>query len=182
MWISLSFGDYKSIAPGDKYNTLIGGRTISTQTNGDVLNSTWYGTPGANINSNGGGIFGVRSYTQLGQSVMLSHYSDSANIGCLSGSPFGTTGQRYPTAIGNKLLLAPVYVSEYHPTYGFFPRGVKSGVWVPLHPRPLVDLQTFTGSSGQASGKTFITFDMQIITSGFMQVMHETSDTWSNVQ
>lgn len=157
------FGDYVSYRSGDQFNTVVCGSTSTGATTSSTCMTTvqsW--------NSVGGTHFGPRSYSQAGTSVNLSAIPSAAGMMV---SPYGGSGEAYPSPITGNLNMCPIYVAEY--TVGI--RGILPGLWAPIHTRPFAVGDTFTGN-GDVAGKTF-----EVTSSGsnsYAQFFIETSDTW----
>lgn len=166
-WASCVFGDVFSYKSGDAYNTvLIGEASFSNPTSSlQTLNI-------ANTTTSTATHYAQRSFTQVGSAVLLGKTSDyiKAPRAILGGTG---TNLPYPSAVDGGIYLSPLYLNEV--TVGL--RGQLPGLWDPLHSYPLAEGDTFSGSSGLLSGKSFECWILG--TAG--QMMVETSDTWSMV-
>lgn len=166
-WAACVFGDVFSYKSGDAYNTVLIGESAfaSTVSTMQVLNTTNATTSTANH-------YAQRSFTQVGSAVLLGKTSDyvKAPRAILGGSGGGLP---YPSAVDGGIYLSPLYLNEV--TVGL--RGQLPGLWDPLHAYPLAEGDTFSGSSGLLSGKSFECWIL-----GFAgQMMVETSNTWGMV-
>lgn len=158
---TLTFGEFPSAKAADAYNTILGA--------GWSANDYIYPMYVYNINTAGSGVAIARSYTQLGGAVggvrIIPYYYGSQ-------SQIGSSGAAYPSPLEGALLLSKVQVSE---PGAYLMRGFLPGIWAPLHVRPLLDGDTFTGT-GDFAGRSFLVRNSG--SSG--QVIIELSDTWDS--
>ena len=152
------FGDIKSYKSGDAFHALI---------IGDASLASGAFAVGA-VTGGSAGHYLARTYTQLGASITCSKHGDSGLVSSVTAA-IGAAGLTYPHPVDGGLYLAPLFVREST----LLVRGQLPGYWCPLHARPLVSLDTFSGT-GALAAKTFIAFN----TTATGQVFLETSDTW----
>lgn len=155
--------DLKIYKTGDVYATLIMGQSTATV----ATNGTGFTCSPTNVAV--AGHYLTRSHTQIGTSIAASKcYVD--NVGSTV-TALGSIAMTYPVAVDNGLWLSPVRVSES--SINSF-RGEMTGLWAPMHNKPLNHLDTFSGT-GALAGKTFIALNGYNVG----QIMLETSNTWS---
>ncbi|MGH7177855.1 MAG: hypothetical protein ACREJC_10775, partial [Tepidisphaeraceae bacterium] len=160
------YGRIRSFKSGDNYANHITGRETEnniTQTNVVdqllVIRQTKFAATDGHI---------ARSYTGIGGSVGASKISDSAKTEQGSTAELGGFGLAYPYQVDGGLYLAKLYICE-----SGFVRGELPGIWNPLHDRPLLDGDTFSGVTDLAA-KSFRA--VRCSTAG--ELFLETSDTW----
>ena len=152
------FGDTKSYKSGDAFHAVIIGDTSLAAGSFAVG-----GVTGASA-----GHYLARTYTQLGTAVTCSKHGDMGLANSVTAF-IGSTGLTYPHPVDGGLYMSPIFVRES----SLLARGTLPGYWWPLHAKPLVSLDTFSGT-GALAGKTFIAFNAP----ANAQVFLETSDTW----
>jgi hypothetical protein len=160
----LAFGDLNSNAgSSDSRRAMIIGRNAENSATATVDGFYLLATGMSTAHQ---GHYIDRSYTGVGSSVTAGKHSDYVkNTGNM-----GAGGMAYPMAVDGGLYMAPIYVHENAVS---LPRGTLSGVWAPLHNRPLNNGDTFSGVGG-LGGRSFMA--VQIFSSAM--VFLETSDTW----
>lgn len=184
---TLIFGDFTSYVGSDAYNTIL---IANTTTNG-LISSTnnWAACVSAYTAAlNLVGHYTARTSTQTGSSAPTYKITNLSLLGIIPAnpttvaqmigqinnagntSPTNGTGLPYPNTPDSGLYAEKCLVGE---STGI--RGELPGFWCPMHNRPLVHLDTFSGS-GSLSGKTFevLSFDGGNRAMIFM----ETSNTW----
>jgi hypothetical protein len=141
----IHFGDFISRKPGDLFNTIfIGGSTATIGT------ASQFSTTPANITTLTGGHYICRPHTQVGSSLQT---AKTANQG-LAGGGIGVNATgilTYPSQITGGIELAKILLGE-----GANVRGYLAGVSAPLHVKPLGQGDTYTPTSGDFVGKTFM--------------------------
>lgn len=167
-----SFGDIKSFAAGDQYQTVLIAQTSYSSSGvgsyAALALTAAYGSTTA-------GNYIARAYTQVGGGLAIGKHVDAAKVGSLS-TNLGGGGLPYPNPADGGLYLSPLFVHEAGAL-----RGTVPGVWGPIHQRPISHLDTVSGS-GDLSGKKFI----GVFTSGASaaasdgQIFLETSNTWDD--
>jgi hypothetical protein len=157
----VGFGQIVSNKVGDMYGTILvsnTGATYSTNSMQAAIASV--------LGATSAGHYLARSYTQVGGSVQCAKGIDP--FLCAGGTVIGSSGMTYPMPVDGGLYMSPVRLSEA----SLF-RGVIPGLWAPAHNKPLLHLDTVSGS-GASSGKTFLALNMY----SAAQVLVETSNTW----
>lgn len=166
-WFTTVFGDIESYKSGDTYNTIVIAQTAAA-TGGQ--NAAQLNTNLSSYQQTGHYI--ARAYTQIGSSLNCGKFSDYVRAN--SASAIGVNGMTYPNPIDGGLHLAPIWIGEGSGGA----RGLLPGMWNPLHSRPLADGDTFSGSSGNISGRSFEAVDFS---TAINQCFMETSDTWGGI-
>lgn len=180
-WEHHFIGDIFSYKPSDAYRGClierISGSTLVsslTYTNNTTPRNLAFGVTDAGIGL-------VRAHTGSGSAIAAGLHTDAekinTNLSSASGAYFGGSANNvlaYPNAINSGLFLAPIWIHQGTAS-PYILRGYIPGLWAPLHNRPLGNNDTFSGSSGQLSGRTFEAFNVY---SG-AQILIETSNTWS---
>ena len=164
------FGDIKSFAGGDQFNTVLMAQTsYSASSVGAfqaMVTTQAYGTALA-------GHYIARAYTQTGGAVQIGKHADAAKMASLTGM-LGGAGLPYPNAADGGLYLSPLFIHEAGAI-----RGILPGVWAPLHVRPFGHMDTVNGS-GILADKVFLALNADgssaAVTAG--QLLYETSNTW----
>jgi hypothetical protein len=164
------FGDSKSFAGGDQFNTLLIAQTsYSASAVGAfqaMVTAQGYGTALA-------GHYMARGYTQTGGAVPVGKHADAAKMASLT-AMLGGAGLPYPNAADGGLYLSPLFIHEAGAI-----RGIIPGVWAPLHARPFGHMDTINGS-GVLADKVFLALNAEgssaAVTAG--QLLYETSNTW----
>jgi hypothetical protein len=160
------FGDINSFRSGDTYNTIVYGQTTRTP-----IGSNNFGPDGATgMNSSVTGHYMARSFTQSGTSIQVGKSTDCSKMNGQA-SP-GVQGMVYPNPADGGLYLAPYWI---HEPGTLSLRGVLPGIWAPLHPKPLVTYDTFSGT-GNLTGKSFLGLQTRGAAQG--EIFLEISDTW----
>lgn len=155
------FGQFTSNKTGDTYNTCLIANSTALYTSGESSQLAALASPLA-------GHYIARSYTQLGASVATGKGSDSYKAE--NATYIGSGGLVYPSPVDGGLYLAPVWLTEAAIKAL---RGTLTGLWNPLHLKPLAHLDTFSGT-GSLAGKTFLALNVY----NNAQVFLETSNTW----
>ena len=164
-----SFGDIKSFAGSDTYQTITMMQTTATGSHANLAICAGYPntTPGCYL---------ARAYTQVGSSIPVGKHVDAGKIGATTIN-IGGGGLVYPHPVDGGLYLSPLFIHEAGAV-----RGTLPGLWAPLHPRPLGHLDTVSGS-GDLAGKNFLAVYFEnvagaTITSG--EGLLEISNTWDD--
>jgi hypothetical protein len=170
------FGAFKSIVPGDIYNSAIEGGRIA----GSALMFTCLGTITHSFTTfSNSTLYLCRPATGVIGAVLTGKNVDY--MGCNASTWAGRDGLAYPAPDGN-LWLQQFRIME-PTTKGF--RGTMPGLWSCLHPwGTLADLDTVSNVVG-AAGKTLTTYRVRAADSAYGQeryaeVLIETSDSWDN--
>lgn len=167
-----SFGDIKSFAAGDQYQTvLIAQTSYSASAVGSYQALHAQCAYGATV----AGHYIARAYTQVGSSLVFGKHTDGAKITSPTGN-IGGSGLAYPNPADGGLYMSPLFIHEAGSL-----RGTLPGVWAPIHQRPVGHLDTVSGS-GDLSGKTFLGLFVSgsSATASDGQIMLETSNTWDD--
>lgn len=203
-----AFGDYFSYKTSDQYAVMIIGRTVENSTNNNCEALCAIGSDNANAIRNVAslvciGHYTARSWTGVGGSKLFSVQIEQTRYGVGSGSNSGLCGNTaqtgttlnslnlswgrevnvpgnspYPSPVDGSLVLSPAYVCHD----GAW-RGVLKGFWCPVQDRPLNHNDTYTVSSGNLNGKSFLVqtllFGSTSSATDVCQPHVETSDTWA---
>lgn len=165
-----TFGDFDTLKVGDTFNTMISGCFANYNPTAAVDPSIVLNIADVNLH---GGCYIARAYTQLGSAIQGSKVSNTA--GNFSGR-IGAGSLTYPSAIDGGLLMSPIFLQEGLSGV----RGRIPGLWSPLHNRPLVNGDTFSGVDGM-SASTFEAINLGYLAGALSgQVFMESSDTWSD--
>lgn len=142
------FGDFISRKPGDAFNTIfIGGASASI---GSTAQFQTLGTTLGVIAAH----YLVRPHTQVGQSTQCGKaVNNSLAVNLLGGA--GTPNLTYPSRITGGIELGRILVTESTDI-----RGYLDGVTAPLHNKPLTHGDTFTPTSGDFVGKSFLAMNI----------------------
>lgn len=159
-------GDVLSYKAGDAYKSAISGRI--TENSGAVGSTIDMLALIQGAMTGGTTMYIRRSYTQSGASVAMGKIADTAKTGQTANYGIGAIGMPYPGLLDNALWMSKIYVHE-----GTTLRGELPGIWCPLHPKPLIHGDTFTGVSGLA-GRNFRAINLGNASQLFM----ETTNTW----
>jgi hypothetical protein len=200
------FGDFKSYKAADSYAVCIIGRTVENSGSAlsDPLQIDW---PTVNVTymlnnihfghfvarhwSGAGGSIKVGKMTDVGRlyqsqnlNNMNGQYSSDAQTGCAGGTKVMgrfplAGGLPYPNGPDGALWASPIFLNH---NYAF--RGYLTGLWAPLHDRPLGHKDTASFSAGNLNGKSIIAMNIPGYISASAngdtaQVLVETSDTWA---
>jgi hypothetical protein len=142
------FGDFISRKPGDAFNTIfIGGGTagVSTTAQFQTLSTTLGVVTGHYL---------ARPHTQVGQSTQCAKVvNNSLGVAIIGGG--GSPNLTYPSPITGGIELGRILVTE-----GTAIRGHLDGVMAPLHNKPLTHGDTFTPTSGDFVGKSFMAMNI----------------------
>lgn len=202
------FGDFKSYKASDQYAVCIVGRTTenSSSSSADALQCLNYAN---SVNVQVGlanaamGHFAARSWTGAGGSTRLGKMIDTSKFWNQTGNyTVGTWSSDAQTVVPNSALILPgrygigllwpapngpdgaIWLSPFYLCHNGALRGYFAGLWCPLHDRPLGHSDTFTVSSGNLSGKSFIAQSIHGYYNSSANaesglVIVESSDTWS---
>ena len=164
----MGFFDYPSTRSGDAYNTALLAPNSNAATG---FRFSFLNTYVQLVST--GGMYGLRSYTQIGTSVELSRISDYSKG--YTQANMGATGLVFPHPPDGALYQSPVWIVEPASTVAnSIIRGVMPGIWNPLHLRPLAHADVYFGT-GSLAGKMFLALNIQPTA----QVMVEIGGTWS---
>jgi len=158
------FGDFVSYKYGDVYGTILVSNTAASATGTSIK----IGVCSGSFTTVDAGWCVPRAWHQLAGAIQMSRCSDAFRS--FNATEFGSNGETYPSPVTSGITLAPIWIGES----GSGVRGHLSGLWAPMHARPLVHGDTFNGT-GNLAGKTFEA--VNIGNAG--QLILETSDTWS---
>lgn len=167
-----TFGDIKSFAGGDQYQTaLIAQTSYSASAVGSYQSLHAQVAYPSTVTGN----YIARAYTQVGGSLAIGKHTDAAKATSLTAF-IGGAGLPYPNPADGGLYMSPIFVHENGALRGTIP-----GVWGPLHARPLAHLDTVAGS-GDLSGKTFLALHAEgsSLATASGQIMLEISNTWDD--
>ena len=167
-WNVHSFGDFLSDKAADAFNTIHIGQHSTGVTNSNFAILT------AAMVTVTNGHYIARPHDQTGSSLAVGKFSDTVRSN--GATVMSNGGSTYPNPIGGALQMAPVWISDAIAANGA--RGLLPGVWNPLHPYPLADGDTFSGT-GNLTGRTFEAVCVQ--GAGSHQCFIETSDTWGGI-
>lgn len=188
------FGDFFSYSPTDTSNCMIIGRNVENSNSGINEPFSTYGASNDTPATVSYGQYIASSWTRVGGSVPFGKFIDCSFMGVAasgqgtiqtpqaSNQPIGhidSTGIfPYPNQTDGALWLSPIRIVHSNAV-----RGYLKGIWAPLHDRPLNHNDTFTVSSGNLSGKSFVMQNILGWNNAYKpatgQVAIETSDTWS---
>lgn len=158
---SFTFGDFKSFKSGDVFNTMVATNTSAQAASALSVSSNTYASPTS-------GFYAARSHTQVGGSVALSRFSDSAALG---GSQPGNGTNAFPNPIDGGMLFGRSFVGEL----GVGRRGSIPGLWVHGHPyNSLQSADTIAGATDLA-GRNFSYWRLDTSSSAIF----ETTNTWA---
>lgn len=168
MYDMYAFGQYLDWVPSGAYGSIIMGRFTEVSTTRSTANNSGFSMyPNAPAV---GKIYAARDYTGSGTATELCVvYDSAAAMSGAVGTP-GTLGNAYPYPVDSGIILMPYRLSTTTMIVGRL-----RGMWIPGHPRPLVQDDTFTATEG-ALTRAFAA--QNFMTTG--QLMPETSDTWDN--
>lgn len=157
------FGDGISDKSVDDYFTMLLGGTNSTFNTGNMaqVNS-------GNMSSATSGSFCARSHSQSGGSITIGKAIDATRSNNTTSA--GSNGESYPSNVTGGLHLCNITICENTIQEV---RGLIPGIIVPLHNRPLTDLDTFDGT-GDFLGKKYLA----LTTYNSGQCFMEISNTW----
>lgn len=155
------FGWANSNKSGDIYNDIISALTAADSSGGVPSITT-------GISASVSGTYCARSHTQSGGSIAIGKSIDSAAFN--GGTVIGGNGSTYPSPITGGLLMSDL---RWHEIGGIGIRGTVPGIMAPLHNRPLLHLDTFSGA-GAFAGKKYLV----LMTRGSGQSFVEISNTW----
>lgn len=164
-----SFGDLKSFAGSDAYQTVLMAQTSATGNHASLAVCSGYPSTTA-------GCYMARAYTQVGGSIAVGKHTDGGKMGSLT-TNMGGGGLAYPHPVDGGFYLSPLFVHEAGAV-----RGTLPGIWAPLHPRPIGHLDTVSGS-GDLTGKTFLAVYFENSTSATISTgegLLEISNTWDD--
>lgn len=164
-WMGFSFGEFRSLVPGDNYNTI-----LLAENGANSSGSGYTGIQGINTGSSNQHY--PRPHGQVGTSVE----SGKSVWGPNSGVALGGSNQLVYPSPGGLLYLCPVALNEG--STGLI-RGTLPGIWSPQYSPGLIgaaELDTVSGT-GNLAGRTFIYVKVGS-TANISGVMVETSDTW----
>lgn len=164
-----TFGRFRSWRLTDAYESLLTARIVE---NSALVTTTqspqnFYGT----INAGNTVGYAARSYNGLSGGVPITQKINAALNANSTEAVLGSNGQTYPYPVDGGLLISPLYINE-----GSLPRGEFRGLWIPCHPRPILQGDTFTATDGATSRTMQAT---NLLSSG--QIFFETTDTWDTV-
>jgi hypothetical protein len=201
-----AFGDFKSYKTSDQYAVMIIGRVTENTGSSlsDAMQMTLMSTTGSSVtlSDTNFGHFIARSWTGVGSSVRCAKREDMSKwLYSFTNSPAngqwtsgGTTAGggnssmgRYPGVVAWPFPNGPdggIHLSPLYLSHSGALRGYLSGLWAPLHDRPLVHAETVTFSGGNLSGKSMIAQNIMASISSsangdYGQIMAEYSDTWT---
>lgn len=170
---TFSFGDFDSVKEGDAYNQLICADygVVSYSQSFFTMLSTYYASV---TNASAIGLYGCRSFSQIGSSVAMGKVGDYSKSGQ---SYMGVGGMIYPLPTDGGLYLSPVTIIEGS-TNGAMSviRGAMRGLWIPLHTTPLANGDIFRGN-GDFADKYFLVLNSTASTS-IGQFFIDISMTW----
>lgn len=141
------FGDFISRKPGDIFNTIfIGGSTAT------IVSTSQFQTLTPNLSVTAGHYL-ARPHTQVGSSTQVCKVVN----GSIGSSPMGggSLNLAYPSPITGGIELGRILVIE-----GTGIRGYLDGVITPLHNKPLTHGDTFTPTSGDFVGRSFMAINI----------------------
>lgn len=204
------FGDFKSFKTSDQYAVIIIARTVenSGSASCDPLHATSL-TSSTNIAAVSAastlyGHFVPRSWTGNGGSVRVGKPVDFSKVAWCSAnatltgtyqnetqtiSPngvvfcIGRNNSLYqlpsPNGVDGAILLVPIWIAH---NYAY--RGYLSGLWMPLHDRPMGHNDALTVSGGNLNGKSIMAQNIQAYINSsanaeYGTLVVETSDTWT---
>jgi hypothetical protein len=203
------FGDFKSYKTSDQYAVHIQGRQTenSASANADAMQMLTWSSTGtfANLSNSLFGHYVARHWTGNGGSVKVGKVisinrlgagnqganatgawvsdatttSTFANVLVVMGRFANTInyGLAYPNGPDGALMLSPIELNHNGSL-----RGYLSGLWAPLHDRPLGHNDTITFSGGNMNGKSVVAQNIPAWINSVSeagQVIVETSDTWT---
>lgn len=155
----IHFGDFISRKPGDLFNTIfISGATPT------IGSSSQFSTTTVSTTTVTAGHYLARPHTQLGSSTQV---GKTTNTG-ISGGGIGVSagGQlTYPSPITGGPELSKILICENGAI-----RGWLSGCHAPLHNKPLGHGDTFTPTSGDFVGKTFMAMNFYNTGQAFFEI------------
>lgn len=167
-----TFGDIKSFAGGDQYQTVL---IAQISYSASAIASYQALSTQCAYGSTVAGNYIARAYTQVGGSLAIGKHTDAAKLNSLTAN-IGGAGLAYPNPSDGGLYLSPVYIHEAGAL-----RGTLPGVLAPLHQRPIAHLDTVSGS-GDLAGKTFLGLfaEGSSVAAASGQIFLETSNTWDD--
>jgi len=158
----LSFGDLRTLLPGDAYCTILSGaNSTGGMTNMNLASS---------ISGSTTGLVFARGHGQAPGSQTGGY---SASI--YAGGSFGAGGMAFPSPYGADFKMGRITTHDTTtPSAGV--RAIVPGMWAAFHQNgTLVHLDTFSGAAGtDLAGRTFI----YIRVAASYALVLETSDTW----
>jgi hypothetical protein len=151
------FGDVVPYLSTDAYGTLIMGATSSSY-------SSNQGHVTGGVASTQSGKYLCRSYTAIGGSMAAGTIGDTSR----GATNIGTGGLTYPAPVDGGLYMSPLEVNDYTSANPSL-RGLIPGIWNPLHSKPLVHNDTFSGA-GALAGKIFQVFNIYSSAQAFIEI------------
>jgi len=164
-----TFGRFRSWKNADAYESLLTARlTENSALFGVANNPALYSNAIVSAGTQG---YIARGYNGVAGAVVSGQWENKGLLTTGLQQVIGSAGPAYPSVIDGGILISPFYISD-----ATLIRGEYRGIWIPCHPKPLLDGDTFTATDG-ATTRTLEAIN--IATAG--QIFVETSNTWDTV-
>lgn len=184
-YTGLEFGNFYSLVPGDAYNCMIVGRSVSAATDNPATNDNIDKlATGVSAMSVIPGHWIARGYSQVGVPINFTHGGAPFCIVSSTTAGWGDGNMKlpFPNPADNKVYIMRKYIVDITTTPLNGIRGYYRGHWGSIISNTLMPASYQWSGTGTLAGKTFAALGMggpsPQFSPGAGRIILETSDTW----